>query len=201
MDFLVQHFASYGMPGLFIIAFAESVFSPILPDLLLIPMALALPEKAIDYGMVATAGSVLGGLVGYTIGKRVGLPALKRFVPPRYVSVVRSLADQYGAWTVFIGALSPIPYKFITITSGVLRIKLPVFIAASIGGRAKRFILEGILIFYYGPRAVEVLQGITFQIKIMLVAVAIIAGGLLCIKLLRRPCGYETHDGKERLMP
>lgn len=185
MDFFLQHLESYGTLGLFTIAFVEAVFSPVLPDLLLIPMALATPEKAIYYGSVATAASVLGGLIGYAIGKMFGLSVLKRFVPPQHVNYMRSLAGKYGVWAIFIGAMLPIPYKFITLTAGVLRIRMSVFILASVIGRAKRFLLEGVLIYYYGPRAIEMLQGVTYEIKIALLAAFGIAGILLYIGLVK----------------
>lgn len=185
MDFFLQHLESYGTLGLFIVAFVEAVFSPVLPDLLLIPMALAMPEKAIYYGGVATVASVLGGLAGYAIGKMFGLSVLKRFVPPQHVNHMRLLAGKYGVWAIFIGAMLPIPYKFITLTAGVLRIRMPVFIMASVIGRAKRFLLEGILIYYYGPQAIEILQGVTYETKIALLAPLVIIGILLCIKLVK----------------
>lgn len=185
MDFILQYLEHYGPIGLFMIAFVESIFSPILPDIVLIPMALATPEKAIYYGGVATAGSVLGGLIGYAIGQAFGIPVLKRFVPAHYVQQMRSLAEKYGVWAIFIGALLPIPYKFITLTAGMLRVRLPIFILASIIGRAKRFLLEGILIYYFGASAVEMLQGLTSGTTLVILSSLIIAGILVYIKLVK----------------
>ncbi|WP_425058150.1 hypothetical protein SCACP_27980 [Sporomusa carbonis] len=188
MDFIIQFFHSYGTLGLFVISFIESIFSPILPDVLLVPMALSAPEKAIYYGAIATVASVLGGFLGYAIGNKFGLPALNRYVPPQHLASINKLVQKYGGWAIFVGALAPIPYKFITITAGALRIRMPIFIAASIFGRAKRFLLEGILIFYYGPRAIDALQGSSSKLWLSLFAVMIAIAFFVYVKArLKKP--------------
>lgn len=181
MEQLVALFQSFGVAGLFIISFVESIFSPILPDLLLIPMALSAPEKAIYYSVIATAGSVLGGIVGYFIGDKYGVLAVKKFVPNKYVEKISGWLDQYGGWAIFIAALAPIPYKFVSISSGVFRINMVVFLIASVFGRGKRFLLEGILIFYYGPQAIELIKmysnafmiGVGIFVVLLIVVIAV----------------------------
>jgi undecaprenyl-diphosphatase len=182
MEFIIQYLNHYGTVGLFVIAFVESIFSPVLPDLLLIPMAIANPQNAIYYGMVATVASVLGGLIGYFVGKAWGLPVIKRFIPLHYIEEMRLLADKYGAWAVYIGALLPIPYKVITLTSGMFHVRLPIFILASVIGRAKRFLLEGVLIYYFGPKAIAMLENATSMGTVALVVFVCIAGVLLFVK-------------------
>lgn len=181
MEQLISFFQNFGVVGLFIISFIESIFSPILPDLLLIPMALSVPEKAIYYSVIATTGSVLGGIVGYFVGNKYGILAVKKFVPDKYVLKISSWLDQYGGWAIFLAALAPIPYKFVSISSGVFRINMVVFLVASIFGRGKRFLLEGILIFYYGPQAIDLIKtysnnfmiGITILIVLLVVGIAV----------------------------
>lgn len=181
MEQLVAFFQNFGVMGLFIISFIESIFSPILPDLLLIPMALSAPEKAIYYSLIATIGSVLGGIVGYFIGKKYGVIAVQKYVPNKYVEKISGWLDQYGGWAIFLAALAPIPYKFISISSGVFRINMVVFLVASFFGRGKRFLLEGILIFYYGPQAIELIKtysntfmiGVTIFIILLVVVIAV----------------------------
>ncbi|WP_371371172.1 YqaA family protein [Sporomusa aerivorans] len=185
MDFLIQYFTNYGTVGLFVIALAESVFSPILPDLLLIPLAIANPQNAIYYGMVATVASILGGLIGYAIGKMCGLRVIKRFIPLHYIDQMRLLADKYGVWAIYIGALLPIPYKVITLTAGMFHIRLPIFILASVIGRAKRFLLEGVLIYYFGPKAIAMLENVTSMGIVALVIFVCIAGVMLFIKFVK----------------
>lgn len=188
MEFIIQYFNHYGTVGLFFISLAESVFSPVLPDLLLIPMAVANPQNAIYYGLVATVASVLGGLIGYAIGKTWGLPVIKRFIPLHYIEQMRLLADKYGVWAVYIGALLPIPYKVITLTAGMFHIRLPIFILASVIGRAKRFLLEGALIYYFGPKATAMLENVSSMGTAALVIFVGIVGVLLFIKFIKPGC-------------
>ncbi len=181
MEQLIIFFQNFGVLGLFIISFIESIFSPILPDLLLVPMALSVPEKAIYYSIIATVGSVLGGIVGYFIGNKYGIIAVKKYVPNKYVEKINGWLEQYGGWAIFLAALAPIPYKFVSISSGVFRINMVVFLIASVFGRGKRFLLEGILIFYYGPQAIELIKtysnafmiGVTIFIVLLAVAIAV----------------------------
>ncbi|MDU4960513.1 MAG: YqaA family protein [Sporomusaceae bacterium] len=161
MEQLIAWLESYGLIGLFIISFVESFISPVLPDVLLIPMALAEPEKAIYYSLVATGASVLGGYVGYAVGYRLGIPLMKKVVPPRHVETIHGWLDKYGGWAIWLAAMAPIPYKFTSITAGVFKINLFVFTVSSILGRAKRFLLEGILIYYYGDQAVSLIARYT----------------------------------------
>jgi membrane protein YqaA with SNARE-associated domain len=185
---LILFFQNFGVVGLFVISFVESIFSPILPDLLLIPMALSTPEKAIYYSVIATIGSVLGGIVGYFVGNKYGIIAVKKFVPDKYVVKISNWLDQYGGWAIFLAALAPIPYKFVSISSGVFRINMVVFLAASIFGRGKRFLLEGILIFYYGPQAIELIKTYsnTFMIGVTIFIILLVVGIAVMRKIPQR---------------
>lgn len=178
MDTIIQILLNYGTVGLALAAFTESFLSPIPPDLLLVPLALAAPQKAVYYSLVATGASIAGGCFGYALGHKFGPPALKRFVAPRYLERIHRLIEKYGAWAIFLGALAPIPYKFISITAGALRIQPSVFLVASLFGRAKRFLLEGILIYYYGPQALSFVQNFsahTGSIVAMAIALTLIS--------------------------
>ena len=126
MEQFIPFFQNFGLAGLFILSFIESFISPILPDLMLIPMALAQPEKAIMYSVVATVGSVLGGFVGYGIGMKFGIPVMKRFVPQQQADKIHGWIENYGGWAIFLAALAPIPYKFASISAGVFRINMVV---------------------------------------------------------------------------
>lgn len=184
MEGLVSFFQNFGVVGLFIVSFIESIFSPILPDLLLIPMALSTPEKAIYYSVVATVASVLGGIIGYFIGNRFGLPILEKYAQPKYVATIHDWLERYGGWAIFFAAMAPIPYKFVSISAGVFRVNMVVFLLASILGRGKRFLLEGILIFYYGPRAVELIKNYSNNFIIGFVIVCVIIG--ISLVVMRR---------------
>lgn len=184
MEQLLIFFQSYGTVGLFIVSFIESFISPILPDLLLIPMALSAPEKAIYYSVIATTASVLGGIVGYFIGDKLGLPVLQKYAPARHVETIHNWLERYGGWAIFIAALAPIPYKFTSISAGVFRVNMVVFLIASVIGRGKRFLLEGILIFYYGPRAIELITYYSNNFIMGFVVVLAITG--IAVKVLKR---------------
>jgi len=158
LEQIVDLLGQYGLIGLIIISFTESFISPILPDILLIPMALAEPEKAIYYSAVATGASILGGLVGYLAGRRFGLPIIQKFVPQKHVDRIQHWVTNYGVWAILLASLAPIPFKFVSISAGVFRLNMTLFLFAATLGRAKRFLLEGVLIYYYGLYAMELLK-------------------------------------------
>lgn len=170
--------SEWGVAGLVIAAFAESFISPILPDVFLIPVAMANPSNAIYYGILATLVSVVGGLVGYSIGNRLGLAVARKMMPDRYYTKINSYVKGHSrniGWAIFLAALSPIPYKFISITAGALRVNMRVFLMASFFGRAKRFLLEAIVIYYFGDAALAILEDLgTDMIVYSLAAVAIL---------------------------
>ncbi|EAX48557.1 conserved hypothetical protein [Thermosinus carboxydivorans Nor1] len=179
MDQLLQLFLEYGLIGLVIASFTESFISPVLPDLLLIPLALAAPDKAIVYAMAATAASVAGGVIGYFLGGRYGAVLIKRIVPERHIAAIRRWTEAYGPWAIILAALAPIPYKFVSISAGVFRISFGVFLLASAFGRAKRFLLEGVLIYYYGPQAIDLIKKYSDDTVLVICAVVIVAGVLI----------------------
>lgn len=153
----VLHWADtpYAVPALFILAFTESSFFPIPPDVLLISLALAIPKKSFRYAALCTAGSVLGGMFGYLIGleliETVGMPILKFYGVTDKYEHIRTLYMQYDAWAVGIAGFTPIPYKVFTIAAGAFKIDFPVFVVASVIGRAGRFFLVALLIYRFGP--------------------------------------------------
>ncbi|QJW46635.1 DedA family protein [bacterium BFN5] len=191
MEQILQWFGQYGLWGLFFLTFIESFISPILPDLMLIPLALANPEKAITYSLMTTLASVLGGFVGYGIGNRFGKPALKKFVPMHYIAKIKHWLDHYGGWAIFLAALAPIPYKFVSIAAGTFRINFFVFLMASILGRGKRFLLVGVLIYYYGAEALAMLELIPEQWILLGLGLGFL--GLGVYYYCRRPRSDQNH--------
>lgn len=163
------------------ITFIEASFSPIPPEVLLIPLCLIDPENAIFYGIIATIASVLGALLGYWIGLKGGRPLVGRFVKPNQMKSVENYFNKYGAWAIGLAALTPIPFKVFTITAGTLKFKsIPKFILASVVGRTGRFIPESIFLMLYGRAVLDFMLN-TFQIMI-LVIVAFIAFIILFFK-------------------
>ena len=136
------------------IAFAESSFFIVPPDVLLAPMALARPERAWRYAAICTLGSVLGGILGYAIGKllfdSVGLWILNLYGYGAKVDVVKEAYAHYGAMLILLKGLTPIPFKLVTIVSGALDYNFPIFVLLSIITRGARFFLLAGLFNRYG---------------------------------------------------
>ena len=133
---------------LFGISFAESSFFPIPPDVMLMPMCLAVPAKAYWYAFLTTLSSVLGGLFGYFIGKfafNVIEPYLINSSYLESYNLAVSWFGEWGFWAILIAGFSPIPYKVFTIAAGSLNMLLLPFILGSIIGRGGRFFLVAYL--------------------------------------------------------
>ncbi|HEU18230.1 MAG TPA: DedA family protein [Deltaproteobacteria bacterium] len=152
----VLHWAEtpYGSWALFILAFAESSFFPIPPDVLLIALAISIPAKAFRYAVLCSAGSVLGGIGGYIIGYQfmdlMGFRILNFYGLTDKYEFISTLYNHYNAWAVGVAGFTPIPYKVFTISAGAFKINFPVFVFASFVSRSARFFLVGLLIFVYG---------------------------------------------------
>lgn len=146
----------YGTWALFLLAFCESSFFPIPPDVLLIALAVALPKKAFKYALVCSVGSLLGGCLGYLIGWQfmvdLGDGIIRFYGLQDKYEYIRRLYVTYDAWAVGIAGLTPIPYKVFTITAGAFRINFVVFLVASAVSRSARFFLVGGLIYLFGPK-------------------------------------------------
>jgi len=148
--------SKWGVAALFVLAFIESSFFPIPPDILLIALCLGRPKRSFYFAMICTAGSVLGGVGGYIIGDFLWHGKLENLFIPAVFSreVFTAVAEAYhaqGFWAVFIGAFTPIPYKVFTVAAGMCKIDLVMFVLASTVGRGLRFFLVGWLIWQFGP--------------------------------------------------
>ncbi|WP_088329856.1 YqaA family protein [Lacimicrobium sp. SS2-24] len=134
--------------------FAESVFFPIPPDVMLAPMALAKPEKAWFYALITTLSSVAGGIAGYLLGWLAYDSLLQPLIEQMGYAdkVERAIAwfELYGVWVVFLAGFSPIPYKVFTLSAGFLQMAFLPFVLASTVGRAMRFYLVAALMRWGG---------------------------------------------------
>ena len=139
-----------------LISFAESSFFPIPPDLLLIPMVLANRLKALFYAFICTLSSVIGGLAGYAIGyffyNSVGVYIVEFYHLENSFIVFENYYKEFGILIVLGAGITPFPYKFITIASGVFGLNIFLFIIVSIIGRGSRFYLISILLYYFGEK-------------------------------------------------
>ena len=178
LENMLTLFEAYGIWGLLALAFAESSFFPIPPDLLLIPLCLSKPVNALIYALLCTLASVAGGYLGYMLGKLIGHPLLYRFASPQAVAKVESMFTRYGAWAMFLAGLTPIPYKVFTISAGIFTMSIPPFLIASLLGRGLRFFTEAILIMAIGQQAVIFISN-NFEWLTVLMAILVVAGYVL----------------------
>jgi membrane protein YqaA with SNARE-associated domain len=172
--------------ALLAIAFAESSFFPIPPDVLLIPMMLARPQAAWRLAAYCTLASVAGGLLGYAIGyygfDLIGRPILEFYhAMPRY-DALKAGFDRWGVWIIIIKGMTPIPYKLVTIASGVAHFDLAAFVGASIISRSLRFFLLAALLWWFGPAVRDFIER-RLMLVTSLFAVALI-GGFAIIRYL-----------------
>ena len=149
----------YAVPALFLIAFAESSFFPVPPDVLLIAMVMSVPVSAMWYAFVCSAGSVLGGMAGYAIGWGIweivaGFFIGHIFSQEVFDKVVKAYQG-HAFITVLTAAFTPIPYKVITIAAGVTKISFLTLVIASLIGRSSRFFLVAGLLRYFGSAMKE----------------------------------------------
>ena len=136
------------------VAFAESSFFPVPPDVMLVPMSLARPQRAWVYAAICTVTSVLGGLLGYAIGAllfdSVGHWLIQVYGLGDKVDAFRASYAEWGAVIILLKGLTPIPYKLVTITSGFAGYNIVLFILCSIIARGGRFFIVAILLNRYG---------------------------------------------------
>ncbi len=140
--------------ALFLLAFAESSFFPIPPDVLLIALALGMPTRAFRLALITTIGSVLGGLAGYAIGHGF-MASLGQWILDTYhfhaqFEKIRALYLEHDVWAVAIAGFTPIPYKVFTIAAGAFDMDVWRFTLASLLSRGARFFLLAWLIHHYG---------------------------------------------------
>ena len=136
------------------VSFAESSFFPIPPDVVLVPVVLANRDRAYWIAFVCTVASVLGGVVGYLIGyallETLGAWLIRMYGMAEGIASFQETFDRHGAWIILAKGLTPIPFKLITIASGIAQFSFPVFLAAAAVTRAFRFFLIAFLLKRYG---------------------------------------------------
>ncbi len=174
----------YALYALAVIAFIESSVFPIPPDVLLIPMIIALPRRAFLIAFIATVFSVLGGMFGYYIGAvlfdSIGQPVLTFYGKAAQFDQFKATYNEYGAWAVLIAGITPFPFKVITILSGSTGLDFGVFVLSSVLARAARFFIVAALLWKFGApiRAfIEKRLGLVFT-----VALALLVGGFVAVK-------------------
>ncbi len=172
--------------ALAIVAFAESSFFPLPPDLLLVPMAVAKPKKALFYAGVCTIASVLGGMLGYAIGSllydTVGKWLIGLYGYGDKLEALRVFYAQWGWAFILVKGFTPIPYKLVTIVSGLLGYNFFLFVLLSCITRGARFFLIAGAVGYWGDSIKAALEK-HFAAFLAIIAVCIVGGFWLAAKM------------------
>ncbi|MBS0518187.1 MAG: DedA family protein [Proteobacteria bacterium] len=168
------------------VAFAESSFFPIPPDVILVPLVLANRQKAFRIALVCTVCSVLGGLLGYAIGyyafETLGEWVVRTYGLQQGLERFRAGFAEWGIWIILIKGLTPIPYKLVTIASGAAHFDLFTFVWASIVTRGARFFLVAALLWRFGePIRAFIEERLSLVTWVFLVA---LVGGFVAFRYL-----------------
>jgi membrane protein YqaA with SNARE-associated domain len=177
----------HGAAALFLLAFAESSFFPIPPDVLLIALVLGARRRWWWLATNCTVASVLGAVLGYIIGmflmEAVGVRIIAFYHAEEYYRQVEEWYQRYDYWIVFAAALTPIPYKVFTIASGAFHMSLAPFLCVSVVGRGARFFLVSGLLYMFGPPIKRFID--RYFDLLALLFVVLLVGGFLVIKYLK----------------
>ena len=179
-----------------LLSLSESIFFPIPPDVLLIPLCLGNRHKALYFAFLCSISSIVGGVIGYFVGKSLwwSIPGIEYsaianiffdYVPgltDDSFNNIKNLYDKWDFWIVFTAGFTPIPFKLITISSGTFNINFIMFVIASIISRSARFFLLAILIMIFGER-IRIFIEKYFNLLAILFTVMLI-GGFAIIKLI-----------------
>lgn len=181
---LAQH--RHALWALAIVSFVESSFFPIPPDIIMIPMIIARPNRAFLIAGVALISSVLGGLLGYGIGafayETIGQPILAALGKGDAMAAFATRFNDVGFWAVLVAGITPFPYKVITIMSGWTAMPLGTFIVTSILARGLRFFIVAALLWRFGEpirNFIEKRLGLMFTLFVVL-----LLGGFMVVKVL-----------------
>jgi membrane protein YqaA with SNARE-associated domain len=172
--------------ALFGIAFIESSFFPIPPDVLLIAMVMSDKKKWFKFAAICTVGSVLGALFGYFIGwglyETVGKMIVDTYKLQDIVTLIGQKYQENSFLTIFTAAFTPIPYKAITITAGLFKISLSMLVFASIIGRSGRFFLVAGSLRIFGKRISDSIE--KYFDLFSIIFVVLLVGGFLLLKFV-----------------
>ncbi|MDE3177795.1 MAG: DedA family protein [Pseudomonadota bacterium] len=169
------------------VAFAESSVFPIPPDVLLAPMALARPQRAWAYALICTVASVIGGMLGYAIGALL-FDTLGQWLIHLYgysdrVAALKETYAKWGALVILVKGVTPIPFKLVTIVSGLLGYNFALFVALSIVTRGARFFLVAGALNLFGDSLRGALER-HFAIFVLLSVAVVVLGFVLAAHAL-----------------
>jgi len=172
--------------ALALVAFAESSFFPIPPDIVMIPMIIARPDRAFLIAAVALLASVLGGVLGYVIGwglfESIGRPILEFYAMTDSFAQFAHSYNAWGAWAVLTAGVTPFPYKVITILSGSTGLNFGVFMVSSVIARGLRFFIVAGLLWKFGAPVRDFIEK---RLNLMFILFVVLLGaGFYAVKFL-----------------
>ena len=177
----------YASWALFLIAFAESSFFPVPPDVLLIPMVIAERKKWFQIAIICSVGSVLGALLGYFIGYQfyelIGQTIVDLYNLQSAVDIVSAKYHEHAFIAIFTAAFTPIPFKVFTIVAGLVKISVTTLIVASAIGRSARFFIVAILLRLFGEKIQYFIE--KYFNLLTIIFVVLLIGGFVCIKFIK----------------
>ena len=177
----------YAPWALGVIAFMESSFFPLPPDVILAPMSVARPRRAWLYAAICTFGSVLGALLGYAIGallyNTVGQWLIHLYGYEGKMASAEAFVGKWGALAILVKGLTPIPFKLVTITSGIFRFNLPLFVLLCTITRGARFFLLAVVLNLFGDKIRALLERY-FGTFLLLMLATVIAGFVIAAKVI-----------------
>jgi membrane protein YqaA with SNARE-associated domain len=173
--------------ALFVIAAIESSIFPIPPDVLLLALCVGSQKKAFRFALICSAGSVLGGVIGYGIGlwgySLIGEPIVRMYHGEPVMDKIKVWYDTYGFWGTLAAAITPIPYKIFTIASGVFQFPFGQFLLASVIGRTFRFVCVAGFIYLFGAKVKALIE--KYFDWVAVIFLILLVGGFLALKFLR----------------
>jgi membrane protein YqaA with SNARE-associated domain len=181
-----------GGTALFLLAFAESSFFPIPPDVLLIAMAMLRPELAFKLALICALGSVLGGMFGYGIGLVGGRPLLHKLFSQSKIQTVKRAFEKYEIWAIAVAGFTPVPYKVFTLSAGTFEIPFKPFVLVSALSRSARFFLVAGCIYFWGESVRHLIEDYFNWLSI--VFMILLVGGFFLVKYVVDR-SHREHEG------
>lgn len=176
----------YGALALFIVAFCESSFFPVPPDVLLLVLAVSKPKRSFVFALICSLGSVLGGCFGYYLGyqffEHIGMPILNFYGIMDKFDELSVTFQHHSFLAIMTAGITPIPYKVFTIAAGFCKVSFFTLVSASLISRSLRFFAEAGLIYFYGSRIERFIDKYFNLISIMFIILVIL--GFVVIKIL-----------------
>ncbi|WP_239614530.1 YqaA family protein [Cohnella mopanensis] len=193
---IIDYLLDFGVWGLFIHSFADAVFFPIPAFFLQVPLSLLHPSNALWLATVGYIACLLGTPFGYLIGKVLGHSVLYKLLKKSWVDSATKMFQKNGETAILIGSFTPIPFKVFTILSGCMKFPLWRLLAYAAVGRAVKFYAVGLLFYFYGKAAENMVGDVSLYIFV--IAIPILVVFLLVRKKLRKNKSERTPANEEQ---